>query len=76
MHIYIYIYIYRLLKNIYIYIVFNNLKFTLERLKRSYMFRSSSGCLRFSLLKLQFKTLSDLFRYINLVLWQHVVCCV
>jgi hypothetical protein len=22
------------------------------------------------------KTLSDLLRYINLVLWQHVVCCV
>jgi len=28
------------------------------------------------LLKLQFKTLGDLLRYINLVLWQHVVCCV
>jgi len=28
------------------------------------------------LLKLEFKTLSDLLRYINLVLWQHVVCYV
>jgi len=29
-----------------------------------------------SLRKLQFKTLSDLLRYINLVLWHHVVCYV
>jgi hypothetical protein len=36
--------------------------------------RSSSGSILCSLLKLQFKTLSGLLRYINLVLWQHVVC--
>ena len=52
--------------------VFNNLKFTLKHLKRSYI----SGRILCSLLKLQFKTLSDLLRYINLVLWQHVVCYV
>ena len=51
------------------HIVFNNLKFTLKCLKRSYMFRSSSGSILCSLLKLQFKTPSDLLRYINLVLW-------
>jgi len=28
------------------------------------------------LLNLQFKTLGDLLCYINLVLWQHVVCYV
>ena len=38
--------------------------------------RSSSGSILCSLLKLQFKTLSDLLRYINLVLWQQGVCCV
>ena len=36
--------------------------------------RSSSGSILYSLLKLQFKTFSDLLRYINLVLWQNVVC--
>jgi len=38
--------------------------------------RSSSGSILCSLLKLHFKTLSDLLRYVNVVLWQHVVCCV
>jgi len=38
--------------------------------------RSPSGSIFCSLLKLQFKTLSDLLCYINLVLWQHVMCCV
>ena len=36
--------------------------------------RSSSGSLLCSLLNLQFKTFNNLFCYINLVLWQHVVC--
>ena len=57
------------------HIDFNNLKFTLKHLKRSYMFRSydhPQGAYFCSLLELQFKTLSDLLRYINLVLWQHV----
>ena len=39
------------------------------------MFRSydhPQGAYFCSLLELQFKTLSDLLRYINLVLWQHV----
>ena len=43
------------------------------------MFRSHDhpqGAYFVPLLKLQFKTLSDLLRYVNLVLWQHVVCCV
>jgi len=40
------------------------------------MFRSYDHPQGAYLLKLQFKTLSDLHRYINLVLWQHVVCYV
>ena len=51
--------------HIYIYIVFNNLKFTLKHLKRYYTFRSSSGSILCSFLKLQFKRLSDLFLNIN-----------
>ena len=38
--------------------------------------QSSSGSVLHSSLKLQFKTLSDLLRFINLMLWQHVVCYV
>ena len=36
--------------------------------------RSSSGSILCSLLKIHFKTLSDLFRYVNSVLWQRVLC--
>ena len=58
---------------------FNDLKFTLKHLKRSYMSRSHDRpqgayfvpCLSYSL-----KTLSDLHRYVELVLWQHVLCIV
>ena len=56
--------------------VLNNLKFTLKHLKHVSNIRSSSGSILFSLLNLQFKTLSDLLPYINLVLWKQVVCCV
>jgi len=53
---------------------FNYLKFTLKHLKRSYVFRSYDHpqaayivpCWSYSL-----KTLSDLHRYVELVLWQH-----
>ena len=34
--------------------------------------RSSSGSIQRSLLNLKFKTISDLLRYVNMVLWQHV----
>jgi len=52
---------------------FNDLKFTLKHLKRSYMFPSYDHpqgayivpCKSYSL-----KTLSDLHRYVELVLWQ------
>ena len=58
---------------------FNDLKFTLKHIKRSYMFRSYDcpqgeyidPCQSYSL-----KTLSDLHRYVELVLWQHVLCIV
>ena len=58
---------------------FNDLKFTLKHLKRSYMFRSyyhpQGGyivpCQSYSL-----KTLSGLQHYVELVLWQHVLCTV
>jgi len=49
---------------------------TLKMLLHVSIIRSSSGSILCSLLKLQFKTLSDLLRYINLVLWQHVLCYV
>ena len=49
---------------------------TLKTLLHIPIIRSSSGSILCSLLKLQFKTLIDLLRYINLVLWQHVVCYV
>ena len=61
------------------YILFNNSRIhikTLKTLVHVSITRSSSGSILCSLLKLQFKTLGDLLRYINLVLWQHVVCCV
>jgi len=48
------------------YIVFNKLKCTLKHLKRSHMFRSYNhpqGAYFVPLLKLQFKTLSDLLHY-------------
>ena len=54
------------------YIVFNNLKFTLKHLKRSYMFRSSSGSILCSLLS--FKHSVIYYVIINLVLWQRVAC--
>ena len=47
---------------------------TLKTLLHVSIIRSSSGSILCSLLKLQFKTPSNLLRHINLVLWQHVVC--
>jgi len=38
--------------------------------------QSSSGSIHCYLLKSQFKTLTDLLRYVNLVPWQQVVCYV
>jgi len=52
-----------------------NTLFLLITLLHVSIIRSSTGSILYSLLKLQFKTLSDLLRYINLVLWQRVVCC-
>jgi hypothetical protein len=54
--------------------LFNDLKFRLKHLKRSYTFRSYDHpqgayivpCYSYSL-----KTLSDLHRYVELVLWHH-----
>ena len=63
----------------HIYMLFNKSKIyikTLKTLLHVSIIRSSSDSIHCSLLKLQFKTLSDLLRYVNLVLWQHVVCCV
>jgi len=57
--------------HIYIYILFKKSKTyikTLKTLLHVSIIRSSSGSILCSLLKLQFKTLSDLLRYINLVL--------
>jgi len=56
-----------------------NLKFTLKHLKRSYMFLSHDhpqGAYIVPSQRYSLKTLSDLHRYVNLVLWQHVVYCV
>ena len=47
---------------------------TLKTLLHVSIIRSSSASTLCSLLNLQFKTLSDLLRYVNLVLWQRVVC--
>ena len=58
--------------SLYIYIYIK----TLKTLLHVTIIRSSSGIKLCSLLKSQFKTFSDLLRYINLVLWQHVVCYV
>ena len=48
---------------------FNDLKFTLKHLKRSYAHPQGAyivPCKSYTL-----KTLSDLHRYVELVLWQH-----
>ena len=61
---------------IYIYILFQKSKIyikTFKTLLHVSITRSSSGSIYCSLLKLQFKTVSELLRYVNLMLWQHVV---
>jgi len=63
LHIYICIYIYVLFKKSKIYIK------ALKTLLHVSITRSSSGSLYCSLLKLKFKTFSELLRYVNLVLW-------
>jgi len=58
---------------------FNNLKLTLKHLKRSYMFRScdhSQGAYIVPCYSYSLKTVSDLLCYVELVLWQHVLCIV
>jgi hypothetical protein len=47
---------------------------TLKMLLHVSILRSSSGSIHCSLLKLYIKPVSKLLRYINLVMWQHVVC--
>jgi len=46
---------------------------TFKKLLHVSITRSSSGSIYCSLQKLQFKTFSELLRYVNLILWQHVV---
>jgi len=46
---------------------------TLKTLLHVSITRSSSESTYFSLLKLQFKTFSELLRYVNLMLWHHVM---
>ena len=54
------------------HIFFNNLKFTLKHLKLSYMFRSydhPQGAYSVASKSYNLKTLCDLLRCVNLVLW-------
>jgi len=60
----------------HIYVLFKKSKIYIKALKTLLhvsTIRSSSGSILCSLLKLQFKTLSYLLRYVSLVLWQYVV---
>jgi len=62
----------------YIY-SFSDLKLTLKHLKRSYIFRSydhPQGATPFLAKVIVLKTLSHLNRYVELVLWRHVLCIV
>ena len=57
-----------------IYILFKKSKMHIKIFKTPLhvsITRSSSGSIYCYLLKLQFKTFSELLRYVNLVLWQH-----
>jgi hypothetical protein len=47
---------------------------TFKMLLHVSILRSSSGSIHCSLLNLYSKTISELLRYINPVMWQHVVC--
>ena len=58
---------------------FNDLKFTLKRLKNAPTCFDHTIILRehtLSVAKVIVKKLSDLHRYVELVLWQHVLCTV
>jgi len=58
----------------HIYILFKKSKIYIKIFKTLLhvsITRSSSGSIYCSLLKLKFKTFSELLRYVNLVLWQH-----
>jgi len=55
---------------------FNDLKFTLKHLKAPTCFDHTIILREHTLFLASLKTLSDLHRYVELVLWQHVLCCV
>ena len=61
----------------HLYIILKKFKIyikTLKTLLHVLIIRSSSGSTYCSLLNLHIKTISDVLCYLNLVMWQHVVC--
>ena len=63
-------------QHVHIYVLFKKSKIyikTLKTLQHVSIIWSSSGSILCSLLKLQFKTFSELLFYVNLVMWQHVM---